>query len=80
MLTDVGSLEFRILANRKHDAARDRPARCGPSGLPKPPARYKWARLGEIATGTNPTSTADGRITDPEQKWKKNSYAGIDVR
>ena len=37
MLTDVGSLEFRILANRKHDAAAvDRAL--GPQGLAKPPA------------------------------------------
>src|SRR3954470_10549358 len=76
MLTDVGSLEFRILANRKHDAAVvDRALR--PGGM-KPPPRYKWARLGEISTGTNPTSTAD-TITDLQQKWKKDLYAGTDV-
>ena len=34
------------------------------SGLAKPPPRYKWARLGEISTGTNPKFTAD-TITDP---------------
>ena len=52
-LTDVGSLEFRILANRKHDAGViDRAL--GPSGRSKPPARYQWAKLGEISTGTNP--------------------------
>ena len=77
MLTDVGSLEFRILANRKHDAAAvDRAL--GPQGLAKPPARYKWARLGEISTGTNPTFTSD-TITDLQQKWKKDLYAGTDV-
>ena len=58
MLTDVGSLEFRILANRKHDSAViDRAL--GPQGLSKPPPKYKWARLGEISTGSNPTSTKD---------------------
>ncbi|MGC1722212.1 MAG: protein translocase subunit SecD [Isosphaeraceae bacterium] len=77
MLTDVGSLEFRILANRKHDAAAvDRAL--GPQGLAKPPARYKWARLGEISTGTSPTFTSD-TITDLQQKWKKDLYAGTDV-
>ena len=77
MLTDVGSLEFRILANRKHDAAAvDRAL--GPQGLAKPPARYKWARLGEISTGTSPTFTSD-TITDLQQKWKKDFYAGTDV-
>ncbi len=66
MLTDVGSLEFRILANRKHDAAAVERA-LGPQGLAKPPARYKWARLGEISTGTSPTFTSD-TITDLQQR------------
>src|SRR5271166_4795134 len=77
MLTDVGSLEFRILANRKHDSAViDRAL--GPQGLSKPPPKYKWARLGEISTGTNPTFTPDS-ITDLQQKWKKDLYAGTEV-
>ena len=77
MLTDVGSLEFRILANRKHDGAIiDRAM--GPQGLSKPPPKYKWARLGEISTGTNPTFTGDS-ITDLQQKWKKDLYAGTEV-
>ena len=54
------------------------PARLGPAGLAKPPARYKWARLGEISTGTNPTFTSD-TITDLQQNWKKDLYAGTDV-
>ncbi|WP_165230393.1 protein translocase subunit SecD [Aquisphaera insulae] len=77
MLTDVGSLEFRILANRKHDvAAIDRAL--GPQGLSKPPTRYQWARLGEISTGTNPKFT-DDTITDPSQKWKRDIYADAEV-
>ena len=52
--------------------------RLGPQGLAKPPSRYKWARLGEISTGTNPTFTSD-TITDLQQKWKKDLYAGTDV-
>ncbi|QEH36230.1 bifunctional preprotein translocase subunit SecD/SecF [Aquisphaera giovannonii] len=77
MLTDVGSLEFRILANRKHDAAAiDRAL--GPQGLSKPPPRYKWARLGEISTGTAPAFTAD-TITDRSQKWKRDIYADAEV-
>jgi len=39
MLVDVGSLEFRILANRKHDKDVI-PAALGPRGM-KPPPRYK---------------------------------------
>src|SRR5262249_17990032 len=77
MLVDVGALEFRILANRKHDkdgmdhalAARR---------LARPPSRYKWARLGEISTGNNPTMSGD-TLEDPKQAWKKDQYAGTDV-
>src|SRR3954454_2998814 len=76
MLTDVGSLEFRILANRKHDAAVVERA-LGPGGMKAPP-RYMWARLGEVSTGSNPTFTSD-TITDPQQKWKKHLYAETDV-
>src|SRR5262249_5518343 len=77
MLTDVGALEFRILANRKQDAAViDRAL--APTGRAKPPAKYQWAKLGEVSTGTNPSFTAD-TITDPGQNWKKNRYAGISV-
>ena len=77
MLTDVGSLEFRILANGKHD--KDVVSRAlGPGGLAKPPSRYKWARLGEISSGTNPTFTSS-TITDLQQSWKKDYYAGTDV-
>ena len=76
MLTDVGSLEFRILANHKRDlAAKER--RLG-RGLAKPPSKYKWARIGETSTGTNPRFDAQS-ITDPRQEWKKDLYAGTDV-
>jgi SecD/SecF fusion protein len=77
MLTDVGSLEFRILANRKHDAEAI-PRAMGPSGLAKPPSRYKWARLGETSTGTDPTFTGD-TLTDVQQNWKKDLYAGTEA-
>ena len=77
MLVDVGALEFRILANRKHD--EDAMTRAlGPGGLAKPPSRYRWARLGEISTGTNPTITRDS-LTDLQQTWKKDFYAGTEV-
>ncbi|OJW20738.1 MAG: preprotein translocase subunit SecD [Planctomycetales bacterium 71-10] len=77
MLTDVGSLEFRILANRKHDSEAVARA-MGPGGLAKPPARYKWARLGETSSGSDPRFTAD-TITDPQQNWKREIYAGAEV-
>jgi SecD/SecF fusion protein len=77
MLVDVGALEFRILANRKHD--EDAMTRAlGPGGLAKPPSRYRWARLGEISTGTDPKITGD-ILADPQQTWKKDNYAGTEV-
>ncbi len=76
-LTDVGALEFRILANRKKDSAVIERA-LGANGRTKPPSRYLWARLGEISTGTNPKSTATS-ITDASQSWKKNVYSGSRV-
>jgi SecD/SecF fusion protein len=80
-LTDVGALEFRILANRKHDGEKGSNAfarALAPSGLAKPPARYVWARLGEVSTGTGPRTT-DTTLSDPAQTWKKNLYAGSRV-
>jgi SecD/SecF fusion protein len=77
MLTDVGQLAFRILANRKHDLDKFAAA-LGPGGLAKPPQRYTWARLGEISTGTNPTSEGN-RLADIAQEWKKDLYAGTEV-
>jgi SecD/SecF fusion protein len=77
MLTDVGSLEFRILANHKRDSGAIERA-LGQGGLAKPPPKYKWARIGEVSTGTNPRFDADS-ITDLRQEWKKDLYAGTDV-
>lgn len=77
LLTDVGALEFRILASYKKDRGAIERA-LGPNGLSRPPARYMWARLGETSTGTDPEST-DRTITDLAQDWKKNRYAGIDA-
>ena len=54
MLTDVGALEFRILATHKHTSDADVKRALGPTGRSKPPPRYMWARLGEVSTGTNP--------------------------
>src|SRR5271165_3726177 len=77
MLTDVGQLEFRILANHKKDSDAI-PRALGPGGLAKPPYGYMWARLGEISTGTNPRFDRNS-ITDPQQEWKKDIYDGVEV-
>jgi SecD/SecF fusion protein len=77
MLTDVGALQFRILSNRKQDGSVvDRAL--APNGRSRPPARYQWAKLGEVSSGTNPRFTAN-TITDATQSWKKNRYAAINV-
>ena len=76
-LTDVGALEFRILANHKHDESVEKQA-LSSSGLLRPPSRYQWARLGEISTGTNPKIEGTTLI-DPAQTWKKNFYSGVKV-
>jgi len=76
-LTEVGALEFRILANYKHD--KDAAARAlAPTGLAKPPARYQWARVGESSRGDDPAVTKT-TLTDPTQDWKKDVYAGSKV-
>jgi SecD/SecF fusion protein len=78
-MTNVGSLEFRILANHKHDAGViDRAL--GPNGFTKPPSKYKWAEVGETITGSNPTTDSQGiTLTDPTQRWVKNLYAGRSI-
>jgi len=72
-LTDVGSLEFRILANRKHDNAAIERA-LAPGGLDKPPRGYKWAHLGQTITGKNPKVTST-TLTDPTQAWPPDRFA-----
>ncbi len=75
-MTKVGALEFRILANRKHDAAViDRAM--GKNGLTDLPKKYMWARLGETVTGKNPVVSDDKKtITDPTQHLERTAYAG----
>ena len=77
MLTDVGSLEFRILATRgKDELAAERAL--GPKGMTNLPPHYLWANLGEISTGTDPSFTAT-TLTDYGQNWKRDLYAGTSI-
>ena len=77
-ITNVGSLEFRILANHKHDSGViDRAM--GRDGLNRPPSKYRWAKLGETITGSNPTSDSTTSITDASQRWVKNAFVGRTV-
>lgn len=72
-ITDVGSLEFHILANRKHDNAQIERALRSP--IDKAPTGYKWAKLGELITGENPEFDAT-RVKDPNQVWRRDNFAG----
>jgi SecD/SecF fusion protein len=80
-MTDVGSLEFRILANERKDGPRGTNAisrAMAPSGLAKPPKGYRWAKLGEIITGNNPK--IDGtKLDDLNQNLTRDRYAGTEV-
>jgi SecD/SecF fusion protein len=76
-LTDVGALEFRILANRKHNETAFERA-LAPGGFIKPPYGYEWGRLGEISSGTNP-QFEDKAIIDLAQDWKKDLYGDTDL-
>jgi SecD/SecF fusion protein len=63
-MTNVGSLEFRILANNRHDSTII-PKALESKELTNPSSRYRWAKLGETYTGVNPTSNEQGNaITD----------------
>ncbi len=75
-MTNVGSLEFRILANHQHDSGViDRAM--GPKGFTTPPAKYDWAKLGETISGNNPkTDVQQSTLTDSTQRWVKNELAG----
>ena len=78
MLTDVGSLEFRILANRKHDGDGDRPGARARAACPSPRRGTSGPASARSRPAPTPTFTAD-TITDLQQKWKKDLYAGTDV-
>jgi len=55
-MTDVGSLEFRILANSRKDRVASERAMSA-SGFQNPPNGFRWARLGELVTGEKPKVT-----------------------
>ena len=72
-MTDVGSLELRILASEKKDTSEiDRALSA--NGLKNPPRGFRWAKLGEIVTGEKPKITAD-TLTDASQSWIRDRYA-----
>ena len=77
MLIDVGSLEFRILANRKHDADVDR-ARPRARRPDQAAVAVQVGAAGRDLDRDQPVVHSD-TITDPQQTWKKDLYAGTEV-
>jgi SecD/SecF fusion protein len=80
-LTTQGFLEFRILANRKHDNRAIEEALRG--GIAKdPPPNYRWMKLAETITGPQSPDTLkfqDNNLTDEARRWITNRYAGSTV-
>ena len=72
-MTDIGSLEFRILASERKDRAGVTRALAA-SGVNNPPKGFQWAKVGEIISGEKPTITAD-QLTDASQSWVRGRYA-----
>jgi SecD/SecF fusion protein len=71
-------LEFRILANTKHDREAAEKAKAADS-LEHPPAGYRWVWLGQRVTGSDP-KVASKRLTAPGAHWKDDEFAGGTVR
>lgn len=70
----AGRLEFRILADTKHDRDAADKAMANDT-LKHPPDGYRWVRLGEVMTGSDPKLDAD-TLTSPGATWKENEFAG----
>jgi SecD/SecF fusion protein len=75
-ITNVGALEFRILASRKDDKRmmdtleRD----TNTKRLPEVTSKYGWARVGEEVTGANPQFVRN-TLTDTGQDWQRNAFS-----
>ena len=84
-MTAVGSMEFRILADRRDPS--DEPAinrALAANGLNRPPARYGWAKLAETVSRSKPTEegaawevrVVGDRLIDPTQSWPRDRFVG----
>ncbi len=71
-------LEFRILANMKHDQAAAEKARAA-DGLEHPPNRYRWVLMGWEVTGEG-AKVESRRITVPGAKWEEDEFTAATVR
>ncbi|MFI5454253.1 MAG: hypothetical protein ACHRXM_02280 [Isosphaerales bacterium] len=73
-----GRLEFRILADKKHDREAAEKAKAADS-LEHPPAGYRWIWLGQVVTGSDPKVEPD-RLNVAGSHWKDDEFAGGSVR
>ena len=74
---EPGRLEFRILADRRHDPEAVEKAKAADS-FEHPPAGYRWVAFGQVVTGTVPKVEA-GRLVVPAAHWKDNEFADREV-
>jgi SecD/SecF fusion protein len=88
-ITQVGSMEFRILADRRDptdQSAITRALRERNSTSERAPRGYRWASLGETIQRQKPEKGEKGlenwvqlegnRLTDPIQSWTRDKYVG----
>jgi SecD/SecF fusion protein len=73
-----GRLEFRILADTKHDREAAQKVKAADS-LEHPPAGYRWVLLGDLVTGSDP-KIEPKRLNVPGARWKDGEFAGGTVR
>lgn len=75
-ITNVGALEFRILATHKDDkGVMDRLAsNTNTKRLPEAPSKFLWARVGEEVSGTNP-QVSGSTLTDSTQDWQRDAFS-----
>jgi SecD/SecF fusion protein len=76
-ITDVGSLEFRILANQKHDAEAIRRATNAP--IAKPPTGFEWMRLGEVIEASSPRIVDATSVGLAGGDWVIDRYKGSNI-
>jgi SecD/SecF fusion protein len=73
-----GRIEFRILADQKHDREAAKKAKAADT-LGHPPAGYRWVWLGEVLKGADPKLQKNGLIV-PGSQWKDAEFAGRTIR
>lgn len=84
-MTAVGSMQFRILAD-KRDTSDEQPiarALAQSKGGDPPDSKYKWAKLAETVTrkkseaGDTPWVRIEGnKVIDPTRSWERDRYVG----